>query len=187
MSPFITSSTHCRCAYTISSETQLSYNRTRTLWRTNSVFMVVMPPSSFVKLWTVPSGVEPKDWDDCIGFGKIAPLSTSWSPATNLSLRLGFSYLPSLLFTSLIAGRSGSLFIFFLRFIYYFEREKERALTRGRRETLKQTHLMWGLISWPWDLDLSQNQVSDAYPTMPSRHPSGSLLINDFGISYIPM
>ena len=63
-------------------------------------------------------------------------------------------------------------FIFLIKYYtYLFERERKNAQVREEAggkggEDLKQTphwlwNPMWGLISQPWDHDLSQNQESD--------------------------
>ena len=54
-------------------------------------------------------------------------------------------------------------------FCFFFERERKNEQGAGaeeERENPKQApysgqSLMWGLISQPWDHDLSQNQESD--------------------------
>ena len=66
----------------------------------------------------------------------------------------------------------------FLRFIVFWERKRESMTGRGRveeRENLKQTpHWAWsltlGLISRPWDHDLSQMLSWLCHPGVP--HPS---------------
>ena len=71
-------------------------------------------------------------------------------------------------------------------FTYLFERETAgRRGQGGERKHPKYTpgwvwRPMRGSISQPWDHDLSQNQESDAEPTIPPRHPSCLLFCNKF-------
>ena len=51
------------------------------------------------------------------------------------------------------------------------EREGERESQAGL--TLSAQSLMRGLITWPWDYDLSQNQELDTQRTEPLRGPEG--------------
>lgn len=64
--------------------------------------------------------------------------------------------------------QTSSIFSFFLKIYLFIFRERKRVEGRGTgRKNLKQTpHWAWnpmqGLISQPWDCDLSRNQESDA-------------------------
>ena len=73
------------------------------------------------------------------------------------------------------------LFSFVLSFFLFLSWERKSTNQRkGRekeRENLKQAphsarSLMQGLIPWPWDHDLVQNQESDAQLTESPRHPN---------------
>lgn len=57
-------------------------------------------------------------------------------------------------------------------------RERERAWVAGTENLTQTLYWAWSpvqsSVSWPWDYDMSQNQLSDAQPPVPPRCPSKS-------------
>ena len=126
----------------------------------------------------------------CLGFSLFPTLSAP--SLLSLSLKINKEIYERLLnvfqifyFKNLYHHLKKSRYIskHFLMFIY-LEREKKRTCTwvgEGQGEMEKENPKQspcsvwspkWGLIPWPWDYDLSQNQESDAQQTEPPRHPS---------------
>ena len=85
-------------------------------------------------------------------------------------------------------GRQPFLFFFFLRFIYF--RNRDWGKNRGRESSSRLPHWAWrlmgSLITVPWDQDLSWNQESDtwlSYPDAPGGNHYLSNLTNKWEIA----
>ena len=65
-------------------------------------------------------------------------------------------------------------------YLFILERESEQwEEQRERKQRISNKFLMWCLISWPWDHDLSCNQEMDALLTEPSRCPQMNKNLDD--------